>query len=159
MKSIILIFTIFLSSCSASKQNSNSLKYSKVYDYVSNEYKSSLDVSDTLVNIDIVNFSEEIAKEKNINMDKVLDSLTAINNKVNNYNYLLNKIIDKASSKSKYKIFFSKPKNNYLMAEVFTKEKDNSYDDLTTFSSSKVYLFEFDNNEISKTYNIILNYN
>lgn len=165
MEKLALFFLLSLISCGSSNlKNPNDNydeKISLAYNYVSKQYNDEIIVSNTLANIDIVNFAEEIAKKQNKEMSTVLDSLIKAK-EMNRYEikqYPIKELLKKFNDNGSLKLFFSEPKKDYIMVEAFKVEKNLDYDKLTLFGSSGVYLFYFKDNEISDTYQIKLDYN
>ena len=118
-------------------------------------------VSNTLADIDIVNFAEEISKKHKKDLSVVIDSLIKVKamDKYEMKEYPIKKLLSKPNKKGDLKLFFSVPNKNYIMIEVFKVEKDENYDELTFFGSSDVFLFYFKDDQISEKYQIKLDYN
>ncbi|MEW7289016.1 hypothetical protein [Aquimarina sp. 2304DJ70-9] len=165
MEKLILLFFISLISCGSSnledQKSGDDEKILLAYDYVSQKYDGDILVSNTLVDIDIVNFAEEISKKQKREMSKVLDSLINAKEqyKYEKKKYPIKKLLKKSSKDGSMKLFFSIPQKDYIMVEAFKVEKDLSYDKLTLFGSSDVYLIYFKDNQILEKHQIKLDYN
>lgn len=131
------------------------------YNYVSEKYDSKIIVSNSFVDIDIVNFAEEISKKQDKQMSVVLDSLVKAKEETEykSKQYPIKKLVKNKNKKGNLKLFFSEPKENYIMVEVFETEENKGYDKLTVFGSSDVYLLYFKDNEIIDRHQIKLDYN
>ena len=166
MEKLVFIFFLSFASCGSVstdgiKNDGYDYKILSAYNHVSENYRDNIIVSDTIVNIDIVNFSEEIAKKKKQDMSKVLDSLTNIEakNRHKRFKYPIKKILKNNLSKGDLKLYFSKSLEDYIMVEVFETNKNLNYDELTLFGSSDVYLLYFKDSKIVEEYKIKLDYN
>ena len=167
MDKILLMLFLFLVSCGSSKQDrpkSESGYNSKIisaYNYVAKKYSDKIVVSNELTDIDIVNFTEEISKKKGEEMSVVLDSLIKVKEQAEYKakQYPIKKLVKNTNKKGGFKMFFSGPKENYLMVEVFDIYEGTDYEKLSMFGSSDVYLLYFKGKEIIDNYQIKLNYN
>lgn len=162
----ILTFILFFNilNCSQSQNVSKTFDDRKIvasYSYLTNKYDGKIIVSDTLTNIDIVNFSEKIAKDRNQSVSQVLDSLITFSKKnvYSNLKYPVKKLTKNFNKDGNWKFYFSKPFENYILVEVFNVKKDMNYDELTIFGNSDVYLFYFQDGKIINNYQIKLDYN
>jgi len=129
------------------------------YKELDKEYNGQIVVSDTIIDLDSSIFMDKISNETN--QGKVLDSLMKIDSKSNDdrYNYPVKKILNNNNKFGKYKFYFSKPAYRRLLVEVFHINKNESYDALTFFGQSKVYLFNFNDQKIVNVYQTELIYN
>jgi len=163
-KTLLIFFLSFISCGSSNLKNTKSDFDNRIiltYSYVAEKYDSNIVVSNSFANIDIVNFAEEISKNKNKKMSIVLDSLIKVKEESSyiKKKYPIKTLLNKTNNKGNLKLFFSKPKDNYIMVEVFKTDEDTSYERLTMFGSSDIYLLYFKNEEIIDKYQIKLDYN
>ncbi|RXG11244.1 hypothetical protein DSM03_1192 [Leeuwenhoekiella aestuarii] len=160
---------MFLSlvSCGSSKQDNAKIKSGyndkivSAYDNIAKNYKSKIVVSNEMVNIDIVNFTEKIAEKQGKKMSVVLDSLIKLKerNKYEPKQYPIKELVKNMNKTGALKIFFSEPKEEYVMVEVFEIDDEKDYEKLTMFGSSDVYLLYFKGKQILSMYKIKLDYN
>lgn len=163
-KLILILFTSMISCGSSNLQNVKSDFDKRIilaYNYVSERYDSKIIVSNSFADIDVVNFAEEISKNKNKEMSIVLDSLIKVKEESNyvKKEYPIKALLNKTNNKGNLKLFFSEPKDNYIMVEVFETDEDTDYEKLTVFGSSDVYLLYFKGKEIIDKHQIKLDYN
>jgi hypothetical protein len=163
-KTLLIFFLSFISCGSSNLKNVKSDFDNRIilaYNYVAENYDSNIIVSNSFANIDIVNFAEEISKKKNKKMSIVLDSLIKIEEESSyiKKKYPIKALLNKMNNKGNLKLFFSKPKGNYIMVEVFKTDEDTSYERLTVFGSSDIYLLYFKDEKIIDKYKIKLDYN
>ena len=137
---------------------SNDYKILSAYNELKKIYKSPIIVSDTILNIDIADFSHKIAKN-NTDTGKVLDSLINIQDNYTNYKYPVKNILKNLNQSGKFKFYFSKPMDDHIMVEVFKTEKNQSHEELTFFGVSDIFLFYFKEKNIINKYQIEMNYN
>lgn len=164
---LLVLFVALLMSCYSilpvTENKKGEIRLLSAYKFVQKKYKGEIVVSDTIVKIDIANFSDEISSNKQIGLTKLLDSLLKIDNdfKYSKYKYPVKKILNNNNKKGNFKFYFSKPTLDYLMVEVFeTNRSNNNYDELTFFGSSDIYLLYFnEDNQIIENYKITLDYN
>ena len=125
------------------------------------KYDNKIIVSNSFANIDIVNFAEEISKKQGKQMAVVLDSLIKAKEEKEYRvrDYPIKNIVKNKSRNGNLKLFFSEPKKDYIMVEVFETEENEDYDKLTMFGSSDVYLLYFKGKEIIDGHQIKLDYN
>jgi hypothetical protein len=162
MGKITLVFLLSLVTCGSSNlknPESNDKKILAAYDYVSKRYNDKIIVSNTFADIDIVNFAEQIAKKQNKEMSIVLDSLIKGKDRYEIKQYPVKELLKNPDNKGNLKLFFSDPKEDYIMVEAFKVEKNLDYEELTLFGSSDVYLLYFKDDQITDEYQIKLDYN
>lgn len=160
---------MFLSlvSCGSSKQDNTKTesgyddKIISAYDYIAKNYNDKIIVSNEMVNIDIVNFAEKIAEKQGKEMSVVLDSLIKLKeqNEYKPKQYPIKELVKNTNKTGPLKVFFSEPKEDYVMAEVFEIDDEKEYEKLTMFGSSDVYLLYFKDKQIIDDYKIKLDYN
>lgn len=156
-----------LASCGSSKQenvkneNNYDSKIISAYDYITKKHNNKIVVSDEIVDIDIVNFAEKIAEKQSKKMSVVLDSLIKLKEQdvYKKKQYPIKQLVKNNNRTGKLKMFFSEPKENYVMVEVFELDNEKDYEKLTMFGSSDVYLLYFKDKEITDSYQIKLDYN
>lgn len=163
-KLILILFTSMLSCGSYNLQNVESNFDKRIvlaYNYVSEKYDSKIIVSNSFADIDIVNFAEDISKKQSKQMSVVLDSLIKAKEEIEykTRDYPIKNLVKNKSRKGNLKLFFSEPKKDYIMVEVFETEENKDYDKLTMFGSSDVYLLYFNGKEIIDKHQIKLDYN
>lgn len=153
-KLLIFITVILNSNCTA--QNNINVYYKSAYDYLKELpeiNKNRLNISDTIVHIDISNFYEELSTGNN--KESMLIKLDSMDRNRNIGKYTLPELRNLPSdTTSIYTLFFSEIIDDKLLAEIVENKglKKTSYERLTTFNKSKVFLFVFDGKKISKVY-------
>ncbi len=156
-----------LVSCGSSKQDNikSEIGYDDkivlAYDYVAKNYNNKIIVSNEMVDIDIVNFAEKIAEKQGKEMSIILDSLIRLKgrNEYKSKRYPIKELVKNTNNTGDLEVFFSEPKDDYVMVEVFEIDDEKDYEKLTMFGSSDVYLLYFKGKEIIDKYKIKLDYN
>lgn len=167
MEKIILMIFFILASCGSSKkenvkkESNYDSEIKSAYNHISNKYNKKIVVSNEMVDIDIVNFAEKIAEKKGEEMSIVLDSLIKLKERevYEPMQYPIKELVNNTNKTGVLKVFFSEPKESYLMIEVFELDEEEDYEKLTLFGSSDVYLLYFKGKEITDEYQIKLDYN
>ena len=156
-----IFFTLLLFGCMPQEQLD--VKYRKAFEYIETTdtikyvlcdslQKSKtfqISIYDSIVPMEISSFFEHIAKENHVkdseNMVILLDSLITMDKK----RWFQPIFVDGLSKlsddrKSEFILFFSKPFNNTLLAELFpTYGSQRNYEDIRRFNKSVLYLFYF----------------
>ena len=146
-------------------QDTSILYYERIYQYIKDlpEIKSScINVSDTIVHLELTNFWEELSEGKSKSKDAIFMKLDSIDNSRMFKNYALPQLKDfERVDSCKNVLFFSKVYKNMVLAELIDNrgELSNNHDVLTSFNKSDLYLFKFDSEKkIEKVYSKQIEY-
>jgi len=160
---LLLVISMVLSGCYNAYRNN--IYYKSAFNYIKElpDIKTNcLSVSDTLINLELCNFYEEISEIRNLKEKDILFILDSIDNVMSlvKYHYpLLSKFNNSDSCTNT--LFFSKLIDNMLLAEVINNRGDlsaNHYK-LTAFNKSTIFIFIFDSEKrISKVFSKELQY-
>jgi hypothetical protein len=158
-KLLILIIAVFFSGCMA--QDNDSKYYKAAYDYLRELpeiQESGMIVSDTTVQIELSTFYEELSTG---NAEATLFRLDSLDRTRGLKQSALSEFYNLLSdTTSEYTVFFSEIIDNKLLAEIVKNKgiKNASHERLTTFNKSKVFLFIFNEQKLSKVYSKEIQY-
>jgi len=163
---MFLLFTLIIAGtgCNHTSDSNQTRLYKKAFNYVKSSVKAQIflkeqtdadigciTVSDQVVFLEITSFFEHFAGNKEMNNNtgsQLLDSLESIDRKRSFESYRDEKLKEMADcKKSNAILFFSKPFNGQLMAELFYNQKSDqspSYSNVSRFNESLMFLFSFD---------------
>ncbi len=171
-RTIIVLALVLVASCSSIQRNitlDHDKKIKNAYNYLmdKNLIDKRIIVSDTIVNINISDFTTVLSKNKSKQEEsKIYDSLHIISGKVNykKYQYPLKRELNNFNKnrKDNFKIHFTKPTKDYLMVEVFDMNEcygRTNYETTYYLGYSKKYLIYFKGNKVEKYYFIPWRYN
>lgn len=149
MKSVLILFLFLICSCAVVHSVADD-RYTAAISYLNEEMEDKpFQVSDTLVYISQTTWFNINRKPDSINdIDYIahLESLDNLYNFKNEYHSF-----KKSNSLAKFNVYFSKPIDNYLDAEVVNNRgrTNDSHSSLTMFNTTTVYRFTFNNrNEV-----------
>ena len=149
MNKLTIYILIAFSFCNCAMPK-NIKPYKIAYDYIlklPNIPEYGLKVSDTIVFIELSNFYQELSGGDHIKTLFMLDSL----DKVRYFeNYIFPELHNlPANQLSRHILFFSELIDNLLLLEILENNNSSNatYEQLSTFNQSTLYLFVFDKNK------------